>query len=107
MGKQRDLFRPDPETSDEIDLTPKDPHFDIDYVPALEALFQAETSDPRTRSDVECPFRVGDRERTAPLHLTCECPQSHELVKRLGTGIPRCSEHRCPVRIAFYTTKRG
>jgi hypothetical protein len=106
MGKQRDLFRPDPYDDDEVDLTPKDPHFDRDFIPATEALFRVETSDVRTRSNTPCPFRVGKVERTLSLTLTCECPESHALVKRLGSGIPRCSERRCPVRIVLWTADR-
>ncbi len=102
MSRQRDLFKSD----DRKNGPPlRELIFDKDFLPSVEALFQTETSDPRTRSKVVCPFRVGETFFTKPLELLCECPQAHALVKTLGKNIPQCGEHRCPVRIVLFAPK--
>ncbi len=103
-NRQGDLFRTDEYLGDNRHLdSPREPYFDIDFLPAVEALFRKETSDPRTRSTDQCPFRIGSGWAENSLAPTCECPASHTLVKTLGSGIPRCSQDRCPVRIVLST----
>lgn len=100
MPQQRDLFR-----DDDKPIGPHPPFLDQDFVPAIEALFRRETSGIDTRSDTPCPLSVN--ETTPPIiDRVCECPLAHELVKKLGEGLPRCSANRCPVRIVLYTALR-
>lgn len=97
--RQRDLFVPDRDPEDTY-IKPE-LYFDRDCIPAVEALFQNEVSNPRTRATATCPYRAGDQFLSRSLLFTCECPQAHALVKSLGVHIPRCSKHRCPVRIVM------
>jgi hypothetical protein len=75
------------------------PRLDQNFVPALEALFQRETAHPGTHSDVECPLRTRRTFFLRPVVITCECPDSHTLVRMLGENVPKCTANKCPVRI--------
>ena len=91
---------------EEEDLAPRDPlkqdfYLGDELVPAVEELFRNELGDPRTNSEIPCPYRAGKTSRSIPLTLTCECPATHVLIKALGRGVPLCGEYRCPVRSAL------